>query len=142
MEKWRSTRSCSRARTNSSSGYALVSAIVVAVLYFALIELMLIDASRELAEARRFRARIIALTLAESGAELAALDLVNRSSADDRTEDPQGTASWRMAKNAGGQFDIEAEAKTSGVPPVSAKVKVRGRVVNDNVRIQYTIHSQ
>ena len=37
---------------------------------------MLFDAARQLAEARRFRARIVALTLAENGAELAAANIV------------------------------------------------------------------
>jgi hypothetical protein len=71
MDKSPSIKSCNRART-SERGIALAIALIVAVLYFGLIELMLYDASRELAEARRFRARIIAVTLAENGAELAA----------------------------------------------------------------------
>ena len=158
MDESGSIRSCSRARTSSSRGYALVSAIVVAVLYFALVELMLIDASRELAEARRFRARIIALTLAENGAELAAWQLAdpNHTRADVRDEDWQGTISGRMAKNAPGQppiagntapqlgvpFFIDGKGEASGVTPVRATVHVRGRIVGNDVRIQYTIHSR
>lgn len=159
MDDSRSIRSCSRARTNSSRGYALVSAIVVAVLYFALVELMLLDASRELAEARRFRARIVALTLAENGAELAAKDLAipNHTRADVRHEDWQGTISGDMSKSAEGvppiagsanapqvgvPFFIDAEGVAAGVTEVRARVHVRGRVVGKDVRIQYTIHSQ
>ena len=59
-ETLRSIRSSSRART-SERGFALIAAIALSVLYFALMELMLIDSSRELAEARRFRARIVAI---------------------------------------------------------------------------------
>ena len=50
---------CSRARTTNRSerGIVLVDALVLAVLYFALMELMMVDASRSLQEAQRFRAR-------------------------------------------------------------------------------------
>ena len=57
-------------------GVRAALALIIAVLYFRLIELMLFDAARQLAEARRFRARIVALTLAENGAELAAANIV------------------------------------------------------------------
>ena len=70
----RSIRSSSRART-SERGFALIAALTLAVLYFALMELILIDSSRSLAEAQRFRARIMAATLAEDAAELAALNM-------------------------------------------------------------------
>src|SRR6266545_5727430 len=57
-------------------GFVLISALVLSVLYFALMELLLIDSSRALNEAQRFRARVVAGALAESGAELAALQMV------------------------------------------------------------------
>src|SRR5204863_3948307 len=77
-ESLRSIRSSFRGRT-TERGYVLISAIVLAILYFALMELMLIDSSRAVREAQRFRARIVATTLAESAAELAALQLVTAS---------------------------------------------------------------
>lgn len=137
----RSTRSCSRARRSRQHGYALISALVLAILYFAMVELLLLDSARELAEARRFRARIIAETLAENGAELAALHIVTTDKANNTAEDWQGTMTGRMAKNPGGQFDIEAEGRTTGLTESRAKVLVRGRVVGRSVRIQYTLHT-
>jgi hypothetical protein len=119
---------------------ALLLALVLAVLYFGLIELLLIDSARELEEARRFRARVVAETLAESGAELAALEIISRTSADVTAEDWQGTMKGTMRKNAGGNFDIEAEGTSTGITESRAKVFVRGRVVGSSVRIQYTIH--
>ncbi|HET7435605.1 MAG TPA: hypothetical protein VFN10_12930, partial [Thermoanaerobaculia bacterium] len=83
------TRSCSRART-TERGFALIAAIVLAVLYFGLIELLLLDSARELREAQRFRARIVALTNAENGAERAAADIANASPLP-VLEDEQGT---------------------------------------------------
>lgn len=144
----RSTRSCSRARRNDERGYALILALVLAVLYFALVELLMIDASRELAEARRFRARVIAQTLAENGAELAALQIARpeRTGASVHAEDWQGEITGRMRKDPGGQFTIEATGKSKGLVTIETKVAVFGRVVETapgayDVRIQYTIHT-
>ena len=137
----RSTPSSSRARRSSERGYALVSALVLAILYFALVELLLLDSARELAEARRFRARIMAETLAENGAELAALQIVTTERAEGKAEDWQGTIVARMARNPDGRFDIVAEGQTTGLTQARAKVLVRGRVVGKSVRIQYTVHT-
>jgi hypothetical protein len=115
-------------------------AIVLAVLYFALVELVLLDSQRELAEARRFRARIVAETLAENAAELAAMQIVTRESTPQFSigiED--GTISGRMMKTASG-FEIHGEGTTSGITQSTARVILRGRVVGTNVRIQYSLH--
>jgi hypothetical protein len=114
---------------------------VLAVLYFGLIELLLVDSARELSEARRFRARIVAETLAENGAELAALNIVTKATATVTAEDWQGAMSGQMRKNSGGSFDINAAAVTSGITESKARVLVRGRVVGNSVRIQYTVHT-
>jgi len=113
---------------------------VLAVLYFGLIELLMIDSSRELAEARRFRARLVAETLAESAAELAAKEIVTKTAANVTAEDWQGTMRGRMLKNSGGTFDIEAEGVTTGLTISKSRVIVRGRIVGTDVRIQYTQH--
>jgi hypothetical protein len=118
-----------------------VLALVLAVLYFGLIELLMLDSARELEEARRFRARIVAETLAENGAELAALQIASQDHNEVTAQDWQGTVKGTMLKNAGGNFDITAEGTTSGITESRAKVLVRGRVVGTSVRIQYTVHT-
>ena len=137
-----STRSFSRARRSGQRGYALISAIVLAVLYFGLIELLLLDSARELAEARRFRARIIAETLAENAAERAAVQIVTTDRNDIDVQDWQGSMLGRMRKNAmSGQFQIEGEGVSSGITEAKARVIVYGRVVGSTVKIQYTQHT-
>jgi Tfp pilus assembly protein PilX len=143
----RSTKSSSRARRSSERGYALIAALVLAVLYFGLVELLMIDARRSLDEARRFRARIIAQNLAENGAELAAVRLASPSqtAASVRWEDEQGEITGQMSKTPGGQFTIEGTGRAAGLAPVETFVTVYGRVVElspgvNDVRIQYTIH--
>lgn len=137
-----SIRFFSRARTSSQRGFALVAAIVLAILYFALIELLMMDASRELAEARRFRSKIVAATLAENGAELAAAGIVGRDHASVSAEDWQGKIEGEMTKTGGVQFQIVGRATTKGLSPVSATVNIQGRILGNELRIQYTQHSQ
>ena len=135
-----SIRSCNRARTNER-GIALVIALIVAVLYFGLIELMLYDASRELAEARRFRARVIALTLAENGAELAAQNLVTMPQNPAPVTDWQGTTSGDVSKS-GEDFRINGTGDVTGIVEAHATVYVQGRVDAQGIHIDYTQHSQ
>ena len=131
----------SRARTNSQRGFALIAAIALAILYFALIELLLIDSARQLAEARRFRARVVAETLAESGAELAALQMISRLHASVSAEDAQGTISGELRKTAGNDFEIYGTGQTKGVVRTQASVTLKGRVIGNDVRIQYAVHT-
>lgn len=135
------TRSSFRVRTRER-GYVLISAIVLAVLYFALMELILIDSSRVLREAQRFRSRVIAATLAESAAELSAASMVTRNAGDTiNAKDDQGTMSANC-KVSPPAFEIDAEALTAGVMPVKATVRVQGRIVGSKVMVDFTYHSQ
>jgi len=145
----RSIRSSSRART-SERGIALAIAVVVALLYFSLIQLLMFDASQQLLEARRFRARIVALTLAENGAELAAKGIANPilppSYNDDHTDPLQGEASGSRVKGPDtsgvAPFIIKGQGQATGVVKMKATVEVTGEVQGTNVKILYTAHSQ
>lgn len=145
MDRSPSIRFCSRAHT-TERGFALAMALIIAVLYFGLIELMLLDASRELAEARRFRARVVALTLAENGAELAAWHIVPAtevSSPASPLTDWQGSMTGTLMKNTKtGEFKIKGTGDATGVVEVHAAVEVDGKVVGNEVHIYYTRHSQ
>jgi hypothetical protein len=115
-------------------------ALVLAVLYFALVELALIDSQRDLAEARRFRARIVAETLAENAAELAAHQIVTRTSTPPfEFEMEQGKITGSMQKN-GLDYVIRGQGTTSGVTESTASVILRGRVQDQNVSIRYSQH--
>ncbi len=136
----RSIRSSSRARTNSERGFALVAAIVLAVLYIALVELLLIDSARELSEARRFRAKIVAAMLAENGAELAAARLLSRDTANVNASDWQGTITGTMRKTPDDRFEITGSGDTSGLVKTSARVQLQGRIEGTTVKIEYAVH--
>lgn len=122
---------------------------MLAILYFALMELMLLDSSRALREAQRFRARVIATTLAESAAELAAAQLVTSpsSTAKVSASDEQGTMTATMTRSPpppGGlpiPYEIEASAESTGVPPQKATLQLQGDIQGNRVRVNYTVHT-
>jgi hypothetical protein len=134
-------RSSFRARTRER-GYVLIAAVALAILYFALMELMLIDSSRALREAQRFRSHVIAATLAESAAELSAASMVTRNAGDTINADDEQGSMKANCKVAGTAFNIDAEANTSGVMPMKATVRVQGRIIGQRVMVDYTYHSQ
>jgi hypothetical protein len=137
----RSIRSSSRDRT-SERGFVLAVAIVLAVLYFMLIELLLIDGTRALQEAQRFRSRIVALTLAETGAELAAAQMVTNTNTKVDVDSSDGTLSGEYLRS-GDSFLLTGEATTKGTAPESAHIRIQGRIVDKTrVVIDYTTHSQ
>jgi Tfp pilus assembly protein PilX len=128
MARPQSIRSFSRART-TERGFALAIALILAVLYFGLIELLMIDSSRELAAARRFRARIIAETLAENAAEGAALRI-----ADDATTgatfartDEQGEMDGEMQKS-GNSYIITGKGVSAGLESTQVSVRLQGAI--------------
>ena len=137
----RSIRFSFRGRTRNERGYVLISAIVLAVLYFMLMELMLMESSHALNEAQRFRSRVLAITLAENAAELASCDIVNRTSASIDAADADGKMTATLMR-AGTKYEINGEGAATGVQPVRATVQLQGRVVGTSVTIDYASHSQ
>lgn len=135
-------RSFSRASTSRQRGFVLISAIVLAVLYIALMELLLLDSARELQEAQRFRARVVALNLAENGAELAAVNLVNTMGWTNSATNAEGDMTGTSQKDYSGRFTISGKGSSSGVVKVAATVEITGRIQGTHFTIEYTKHSQ
>lgn len=135
-----STRSSFRARTRER-GYALISAIVLAVLYFAVMQLIMIDSSRVLREAQRFRSKVIAAALAENAAELAASQLLLTSVRKVDAKDADGTMKGMLRKSTS-EFTIEAEGTSYGAESRRATVRLQGRVVGTKVMVDFATHSQ
>jgi Tfp pilus assembly protein PilX len=141
----------------SERGFALALAVIVAVLYFALIELLMIDASRDLAQARQFRSYVIAQTLAENAAELAALKIVDPTTAPQgnvKEEDWQGTMVGTLRKTTDDppdpndlnavqklNFVLTGQGETAGLAKARAAVEVTGRIEGNKVLIDFTKHA-
>jgi hypothetical protein len=116
---------------------------VLAVLYFGLMELMLVDSGRELAEARSFRARVVAGIVAENAVELAAHEMTSSGGLKITEDDEQGSMEAELRRTGGDGFEIVGKGITSGVIAQEAKVYVQGRVdANGKVMIDYTMHGQ
>ncbi len=135
-------RFSSRGRTSRQRGFVLGAALLLAVLYFALMELLLLDSTLSLQEAQRFRSRIVAATLAESAAELAAAGMVTKPGGEVQSEDAQGTMTGTYVRNGCCSFQLSGQSTSKGVPPASARVRLQGRIVGNRVTIDYSTHSQ
>jgi hypothetical protein len=135
-----SIRSSFRARTRER-GYALISAIALAVLYFAVMQLIMIDSSRVLREAQRFRSKVISHALAENAAELAASQMLLTSVRNINAKDADGTMKGALNKSSTA-FTISAEGTSYGAESRRATVRLQGRVVGTQIKVDYSFHSQ
>jgi len=123
-------------------GFVLLTALTLSILYFALMELLLIDSSRALGVAQPFRAHVVAAALAENAAELAAFQIVTRSRAYVNAQDFQGTMHGVLQRNSN-SFLIQGEGDATGVMKQHAKVLVEGRLGEDgSVKIDFTVHGE
>jgi hypothetical protein len=117
------------------------------VLYFGLIELLMVDSSRELAQARQFRARVVAQTLAENAAELAALEMAlpkTNGGGEVRLKDDDGEMIGKLMKTQGETamlFDLSGRGVSKGVVEFEASVRIRGHINGNQVRIDYAMHT-
>lgn len=145
---WINTFSRARTIDRSQRGFALITALLLAMMYFALMELILIDSSRAQAEAQRFRARVIASTMAESGAELAALRITdNPGFFPPSMTLPEGDVKKATYKPTASGFELHGEGKAAGLIPQESDVTLFGAVVPSlsgppSIRIDYAVHSQ
>lgn len=144
----RSTRYSSRARTTNERGFALLWAIGLAVLFFMMIQLVLMESGLELKEAQLFRSRIVAMVLAENGAELAAAQIVDTIINNPEHEDWQGKVYGTMTRNElNEEFTIVGTGETAGTHRTKAVVEVRGvidKVTNPtqpNIQILLSKHT-
>lgn len=127
---------------DGSRGFVLIGALVVALLYFALLELMLIEAVQAMRASQRFRARVVAQVLAENAAELVAHQLVFSSGKKVQIADETGTMIAESRRLINDQFEIEASGMITGAVSQPATVAVFGRIQGTSVRVDRTIHSQ
>lgn len=133
-------------RTKKQRGFVLVTALTLSILYFALMELMLIDTTRALGEAQRFRAHVVAETLAENAAELAAFQIITKSAATVDTSDFQGTMHGELLRNSN-SFVLKGHGTSIGSMSQDSRVRVEGRleeVANQptKVHIDFTVHEE
>lgn len=113
------------------------------MLYFGLIELLLIDSARELKAARQFRSRIVAQTLAENAAEGAAWMLLDPTVAPEPfdEENEQGSMSGRMTKNLK-SFVIDGSGEGKGLEKSRAQVHLEGYFEEGEIHVDVSVHTQ
>lgn len=126
----------------SQRGFVLLSVLLIAVLYFGLIELLLGDATQRLREAQRFRATITANILAENAVELATARMVHLSVNQASAELDDGSLSGTYRRVGEDGFIVEATGTTNGMFRTKRTVTIHGEIRASSVRIHQTRHSQ
>lgn len=132
----------------SERGFALAGALIVALLFFAIVAAVLMESTTALRSAQFFRARLASQALAESGAEVAAASMQTHGSQAVETETSEGRISgeYRLVATEDPdvmQFTITGRGTTTGTPEATATVYVYGRLwSNGAIRVEQTRHEQ
>jgi Tfp pilus assembly protein PilX len=137
-----STRFFFHAAKADQRGFILISVLVLALLYFALLELMLMESAGVLRGAQRFRARLVAHTLAENAVELAAHQILFTHEKTINASGEEGTMSGKSRRLPGDRFEIVGCGTTAGSVPASASVRIEGHIQGTEVLIDRSLHSQ
>lgn len=121
-------------------GFALLSALFLAVLYFGLMELMLHQTTETLRETQRAEGRIAAEILADNAAELGAENLVNTLQRTAKLD--YGVHSMRAVTKMVGtnSFSIIADGRFNAVGRSAIRLQIEGRITGSGIvieRIQY-----
>lgn len=122
-------------RVRSDRGFALVAALLLAILFLSLMELTLRDTSESIRRAHTFRARLAAEILADNAAELAAAGMVGSSSNQVERELAGGRLAGSFDRGPEDSFTILGEGISTGTVSVTARVELRGTIVEGRVRI-------
>lgn len=128
--------------SSAQRGFVLLSVLLIAVLYFGLIELLLSDASQRIREAQRFRSVISANLLAENAAELAAAGMVGLNQNEASADTVGGSMSGVYRRQGKHGFIVEAVGETSGVFSTTRTVTIEGTIHGASVTIRRTRHGQ
>ncbi|HXI12846.1 MAG TPA: hypothetical protein VNM92_09375 [Thermoanaerobaculia bacterium] len=128
-------------------GFVLLSVLLLALLYFGMMELMAIETSEAARSASRFRSRIVAQTLAESAAEVGLHKMLYSSSRSATSEGIDGTMTSEQTLNPDGSFEIRASGVSRGAFSMRATVSIYGRATirddgSTELSIDRTLHSQ
>lgn len=132
-------------RADRERGFALIGALMVAILFFLLVSVLMTDLMRVTRSSATGRSRLVAESLAESGAELAARHMMLGLQSNFSQELPEGsfTAKWqRYPTNLPDiwRFEITVQARSRIVPPHESTLLVEGVYQAGELDIRKTRH--
>lgn len=119
-------------RDPSEGGFALVAALLLALIYLGLILVVLAESSLANLEASRFRARTVAGIYAENGIELGWLGAAGPGSIELEHGESSGTIEWLP----GNRFRLEGRGSYRGSQRQLRVVTVSGRVLEEGVVVE------
>lgn len=135
------------ARPGGERGFVLLTVLLLAIAYFGLMQLMLMESSEALRSASQFRSRVLAQTLAENGVELGVRSMMFTGAVPTIKETAEGSMTTAYRIDANGDFEMRGAGSTTGAQSAEASVKIFGKVEirsdgTPHFRLDRTIHSQ
>jgi len=118
----------SRARADSK-GFAMISALVIALLYFALMQLVMVESILAYRQARSIASRTSLHVLAEDGVELVTRDFCTSGGSSVTLESGNASVSAKSRMIGGQRFEIESKATSAAG---TASIKLKGRMSGCN----------
>jgi hypothetical protein len=123
-------------RARGERGFALVAALLIALLFLGLIELTLRDTSEGVRGAHRQRARLASEILADNAVELAAAGMLFAASKDEERTAEAGSMRGSYRRLPGDRFELTGEGVSGGVDSVTTHVVLSGRIAAEGVVIE------
>ncbi len=123
-------------RVPGEGGFALVSALLIALLFFGLIELTLRDTSDGIRAAHRHRDRIASEVLADNAVELAAAGMLSGVPRNETRSSRDGAMAGAFHPLPGFRFELTGEGTSAGLNPTTTRVVLRGRIDGSSVVIE------
>ena len=123
-------------RERDERGFVLISALLISLLFFGLIELALRDTTEAVRSAHRQRARFASEILADNGIELAAAGMVYEIPKNETRANRDGTMNGTFTPLPGNRFELRGEGTSGGVAVVKTSIVLRGRSMGSSVVIE------
>lgn len=123
-------------RARTERGFALVSALLFALLFLGMMELALRDTTEGVRAAHRQRARLASEILADNALELAAAGMLSGLPKSEVRANADGTMTGTLAFLPGDRFELTGEGESAGVARVVTRVVLRGRIEGSSVEIR------
>jgi hypothetical protein len=108
-------------------GFALIAALLIALLFFGLMELALRDTTEAVRAAHRHRARLASEILADNAVELAAEGMIDRLPRTAVRSGRDGEMSGVFTPLPGDRFELSGEGTSAGTTEVRTRILLRGR---------------
>ncbi len=123
-------------------GFVLLTVLILALLFFALMGIVLTESIDAYRGAQRLRSRATAQALAETGAELVARDMITKLATSVNVDLQDGHVRAEYKRLPNDLFEIESTGRTTGSFRASSTLKLTGQISGTEIKVMRAEYSQ